>query len=140
MVTLFFDKLPNLNNDYIISNGRRFKNKEACVFEKVYFTNYINERFKYKNFDASKNYFSLEITWHNPKFYTKKNEINKRGGDIDGVLKFLIDGIFIGINQDDSFLKELLVRQLPTENDRHVISTNLSMENLFSMNIQKFPV
>ena len=114
------EKLPNINNGYIKAKGRVFRSSEARNFCNLI---ELEARRAAKDFKVihKKFYFSLTTYWYNPKFYTKKGEINKRAGDIDSFVKFSQDAIMKGVGYDDSLIKQKDIIQMPCEGSYHKI-------------------
>lgn len=129
-IAFTFDKIPAVNNGYYLARGYRTKKKETIEFMRKI----QNEFAKYEiDANAKDHFFSLEVFWYNPKFYTKKGLLSKGAGDIDGPLKFIIDALFKGIKHDDSMLKRLTVTQLQAQSPEHKIILNLSLNKLMAL-------
>lgn len=111
---LKFKKVVGTNNGYFIRNGFRAKANNARVFETMFEKAFANE-----NFVADGCVIHLELKWYNPQYFTKKGTIHSRSGDIDGPLKFIIDGICKGLKVDDSIVKKLTIEQLDNTGDYH---------------------
>lgn len=127
MITRTFDfkKVIGTNNGYFIRNGFRAKNQDASLFEMLFERSLLNESFKLKD-----EYVCLSIEWLNPNYYTKKGKLHSRCGDIDGPLKFIIDGVCKGLRIDDSCIKDLKIVQLPADGEVHKITVEIDKKPL----------
>jgi hypothetical protein len=132
-ISIKFDSITNVNNGYVINQGRRFKNNKSKTFQKTWTDAISPHKDLFKNFNYKTNYFSLTVYWHNPKFFTKDKKLSKQSGDIESFIKFLQDGVFQGIGIDDCTVKRLEIVELPAIEKSHTITINLSMENLNSL-------
>lgn len=118
--TFRFKTVVGTNNGYFIRNGFRAKANNARVFETVFEKSFANEDF---HIDGC--VVHIDIKWYNPNYFTKKGTIHSRSGDIDGPLKFIIDGICKGLKIDDSLVKKLTIEQLDNTGDHHEIEVKI---------------
>lgn len=121
-------EVPQINHDYKLKKIRTKTGKEiaskyltrrALDFKnKVFKSNHLRQI----NLNENEVLF-IEIFWSNPKYYTKKELISQKAGDIDCFYKFIQDSICDAINVNDSRVKSFSVTQLPSNSDKHIITT-----------------
>lgn len=114
----------SLNHTHrIVKFGKRasrIKKTEFVAWEKefLFHLNKLNDKrtelLKYYN--ETKHSLILELFFYLPKekFYTKKNTISKKSGDISNMVKTTEDQIFNWLGIDDSQVQKLVVEKIPT--------------------------
>ena len=115
----------SLNHTHrIVKFGKRasrIKTTEFVAWEKEFLShlNKLNDKrtelIKYYN--ETKHSLILELFFYLPreKFYTKKNTISKKSGDISNMVKTTEDQIFNWLGIDDSQVQKLVVEKIPTD-------------------------
>lgn len=119
-----------LNDDAKILRDKiheRLRNKQVRKQLKLMRDSFIREKHK----------LEIEIVHKVPvdKFYTKEGYISRHSGDIDNILKLLIDFTLnpkypdaLGI--DDTFVSKILVEKIPTENISNSIEISIKLLNI----------
>jgi hypothetical protein len=130
MVTLEFEKISGVNNGYIIRHGFRSKAQASINFQNAFKFAAIKFKKDFLDFNEKDNYIEVEMFWYNPSYFKKDGSMNKKAVDIDAPLKFILDGLCEGIGLDDSFVKQLNVKQMPSETKLHKICVMIYKRSL----------
>lgn len=105
---LFFEFKPlTINQAFItLRNGRRAKSKVYTQFQSQV-QRVINQntlKLFASEFDSSKHELHLDLIIYLKEFYTKKNIISKKSGDLMNFEKVITDIVFKNLPIDDSFI------------------------------------
>lgn len=134
--TFKFEQVMGTNNGYIINRGFRTKSAKSNKFQSIIEKTVARNKNYFARYDPKNEYFKIELFWYNPKFYKKNNKtMSKVAGDIDGPIKFILDGVFKGIGIDDYACKSLNILQLPSNDKYHVLAINVTTEKLSNLRL-----
>ncbi|MFT5519631.1 MAG: Holliday junction resolvase RusA-like endonuclease [Enterobacterales bacterium] len=130
-VTIRDLKPVGLNNSYtLVSRGRfvsRVKKKHTREFEAQFAKQLLKYKREIKVFNDAYTYLNhcliLNIRFYIPVL-KKNNTINKRSGDVDGLIKITQDCLFEVLDADDSEVIEVVACKIHSPDYKIVITLN----------------
>lgn len=135
------DKHIGLNNSYIITTRGKFptrtKKKQTRLYEANVESQLLREKKAIENFnkhyDEKIHYLTSDITFFTTHLFTKKNLINKKSGDYDGLIKIPQDCLFKLLNADDS--QVIAASQFKIQSKVNAVKIVLTVKDLASIQI-----
>ena len=119
---LNFDIAPlTINHAYIFRGWRKFPTKEMKHFKQFICDEMLLHRgsvdlFR-QNFDGVSP-LTLKIDFYLTDFFTKKNRINLKSGDLDNFLKLSIDSIFEQLLINDALICKIIATKNNSQKNR----------------------
>ena len=122
MIITINKKCPTINHVFGFKGFRKFIKAEGKEFRE-YVINEVHKQVHPMNFKI-KLKITIDVI---ENWFTKNNEIKRK--DLDNRAKFLIDSIFKGLELDDKFIFELVMRKCQSlDEEKSVIKIEESNE------------